>query len=90
VKRAAFLLSVLCSCMGTVEPEGKEPPGSTQLAACFDGTARVAATAPPRIRRLSRYELENTFEALRAGAGARVHTQTCCAPRSCTSTPCGA
>jgi hypothetical protein len=74
VKRAAFLLSVLCSCMGTVEPEGKEPPGSTQLAACFDGTARVAATAPPRIRRLSRYELENTFEALRAGAGARVHS----------------
>jgi hypothetical protein len=73
--RVTLISLAVAGCTGTLSPpESPEPkPSTPQLAACFDGTQRTPAVAAPRIRRLSRFELENTFEALRAGSGARVH-----------------
>lgn len=64
----------LSACTGMLDGKKDPPtPNGPQLTACFDGTQRTPVTPPPRIRRLSRYELENTFESLLAGSGKRVH-----------------
>lgn len=67
-----FTLALLSACTGTLTPEQPPAPNAPQLSACFDGTARTPVTPAPRIRRLSRYELQNTFDALLAGSGNRV------------------
>lgn len=74
MKRALFAALVVLGCTGKVEPGEQKPevPSTAEFAACFDGTERTPAMAPPRIRRLSRFELENTFAELHPASKARV------------------
>jgi Protein of unknown function (DUF1588)/Protein of unknown function (DUF1592)/Protein of unknown function (DUF1595)/Cellulose binding domain/Protein of unknown function (DUF1587) len=70
VKRVLLTgLVSLVGCSGTLKPEPAAP-----IASCFDGAQRTPAAGSPRVRRLSRYELEHTFEALFPGSGARIHS----------------
>ncbi|MFT3711136.1 MAG: DUF1588 domain-containing protein [Archangium sp.] len=70
-RESLVLLAFTAACPGSLTPTDPKP-NAPQLAACFDGTQRTPVTPAPRIRRLSRYELVNTFESLKSGSGARV------------------
>lgn len=74
MKRLALVVFV-AGCTGTVDPKPGPTTGNTEnIAACFDGTTRTPAAGEPRIRRLSRYELEHTVESLAPGFGKRVRS----------------
>ena len=68
-----LMVLVAAGCTATFDaPPTPETKSSAPIASCFDGSRRQAALGAPRIRRLSRFELINTFESVAAGSGRQL------------------